>query len=87
MIEEKEKLSPDDMRVMHLDVVNLRAANMVPHLIDLFKNDDDLRIRAAVEHLQSWDFCSEPDSVAAARSGSDAAAERRRRSGSDRRRR
>jgi len=64
MIEEQGELTPDDMRDMHQDSVNLRAAGAVPHLVDLLKNDDDPRVREAVEQLQSWNFHAEPDSVA-----------------------
>jgi penicillin amidase len=66
MIEGQENLAPDDIRDMHQDSLNLRAASAVPHLVDLLKSDDDLRIREAIEHLQSWNFHAEPESVATA---------------------
>lgn len=65
MIGSRDSLTTDDMRDMHQDAVNLRAATLVPQLIDQFTDSGDERIERALAVLREWDFVSEPGSVAA----------------------
>ncbi len=66
MIEEKGRLTREDVAEMQLDSVSLRAAEGVRGLVRTLEAVDDDRIAAALGHLREWDFRMEPDRVGAA---------------------
>ena len=63
MIEAVPQLSIDDMRAMQVDVKSLRAAELVPRLLQQLESDP--RIGEAVRILGEWDCCSDSNSAGA----------------------
>ena len=66
MIEEKDKITREDVAEMQIDSVSLRAVEGLPGLIRTLKSVDDDRIHSALKHLRTWDCRMEPDRVGAA---------------------
>lgn len=64
MIEQRSRLTTDDMRAMQLDSVTLRGADLAPPLIELLRTSRDPRLLAAADLLAAWDHRAEPESVA-----------------------
>jgi penicillin amidase len=64
-IEARPRWSPEDCRRLQLDVRSGRAAACVPPLVALLAGETDPRLRQAADLLGSWDYRSEPRSVAA----------------------
>jgi penicillin amidase len=54
-----------DFEQMQLDLKDLRAANIVPDLVDLLAESDDPKLRKAKQLLQDWDYNATVDSAAA----------------------
>ena len=65
MIEEKDRLTREDMAKMQMDSLSLRASDALPALVRLLAGSADQRVLNAVAHLGSWDGRMEPDRVAA----------------------
>ena len=65
MIEQRDKLTPDDCAQMHQDAKSLRAVECVPHLVSALTDNADERVRMAVRHLAAWNGDMLPDNVAA----------------------
>lgn len=66
MIDAREKHAPTDMRDMHQDCMNLRAADTVESLVATLREHGTPDMQPAIECLAAWDFQSTADSVAAA---------------------
>ena len=66
MIEEKDRLTREDVAEMQMDSMSLRAHEGLPGLIRTLETVDDARIAEAVGHLGAWDCRMEPDRVGAA---------------------
>ena len=66
MIEEKDRLTREDVAEMQMDSMSLRAQEGLPGLIGTLETVDDARISEAVAHLKEWDCRMEPDRVGAA---------------------
>jgi penicillin amidase len=64
LLEQKEKLSVEDMESIQLDERNGFAPTMVPYLLDVLMPSDYLG--AGQRLLKSWDFDQDADSAAAA---------------------
>jgi penicillin amidase len=64
LLEQKEKLSVEDMGTIQLDERNGFAPTMVPYLLDVLMPSDYLG--AGQRLLQSWDYDQDADSAAAA---------------------
>jgi penicillin amidase len=54
MIEEKELLTPNDLKVIQADIVDLTAKDLVPRLIQIIQKDR--RFSKYVSILESWDY-------------------------------
>lgn len=65
MIESNPQVSRAELCEMQLDAVSLRAADLVPHLVELLRPRCHGPLGRAVERLAAWDFQCLPDSVAA----------------------
>jgi len=65
MIEEHDKLAPEDCAQMHQDARSLRAVECVAHLVKVLARDADSRVSEAVRHLAAWNGDMLPESVAA----------------------
>jgi penicillin amidase len=65
MIEEKDRLSRQDLARMQMDVLSLRALDALPALLRLLAGSADQRVTSAAAYLRSWDGRMEPDRVAA----------------------
>lgn len=63
MIESRKSVSMDDMRDMQQDARNIRAAALVPDLLQELEPCDD-KIRTAMEVLNCWDGVAESQSAA-----------------------
>lgn len=66
MIEEKDRLTREDVAEMQMDSMSLRAQEGLPGLIRTLDTVDDARIAGAAGHLRAWDCMMEPDRVGAA---------------------
>jgi penicillin amidase len=64
MIEEFGTVSADDIKAIHGDNKSLSAAEVVPHLVVLSPEQDELRL--ALERLALWDLQEHKDSAEAA---------------------
>ena len=65
MIEQRGKLSRDDLIAMQQDVCSLRAVECAPKLVRALSGSSDSRIREALAHLEAWDGHMTTGSVAA----------------------
>ena len=65
MIEERGKLSREDLVAMQQDVCSLRALECRPALVAALARSTDLRVREALGHIEAWDGNMTTDSVAA----------------------
>ncbi len=65
MIEQRGKLSRDDLVAMQQDVCSLRAVECRPKLLRALSASTDPRVRKALAHLDVWDGHMTTDSVAA----------------------
>jgi len=63
LITSKTSLTADDCARFQLDTYSAQARRFVPHLLELEPENDTER--QALDCLRSWNFCLEPDSVAA----------------------
>ncbi len=63
MLEEKEKHSVEDFKLMHVDQLSLAAKELVPQMLALTPKDD--WSRRGLTFLKAWDYTLAPDSVAA----------------------
>ena len=66
MIEEKPKLSLDDLARMQMDTHSIRAEEAVPHLLRLLGQVEKADLRVALDYLESWNRRMDPQEVGAA---------------------
>ena len=65
MIEEKDRLSPEDFVRMQQDVLSLRAVECVPRLLKILEKHETQARAKAVQFLRSWNLRMEVDSIGA----------------------
>jgi penicillin amidase len=65
MIEEKDRLSPEDFVRMQQDVLSLRAVECVPRLLKILEKHETQARAKAVQFLRSWNRRMEVDSIGA----------------------
>ena len=66
MIEEKSKLTPEDVARMQMDTYSIRAEEAVPQLLRLLGEVKDAELRVALDYLESWNRRMDPQEVGAA---------------------
>ena len=63
LLEEKEKLSIEDMKKMQLNTFSLKAAELLPTLIPVMRNFE--KYKESLDKLENWDYHYDVDSEAA----------------------
>ena len=64
ILSQKDKISADDCRAIHLDFTCLPGLELVACLADLVSEDPDVQL--ALTHLRAWDGCLTPATVGGA---------------------
>ncbi len=64
-ITRKKKFTPEVFESMQLDLMDVRAREVLPEILSRLEQSDDLDIEKARELLSEWDYRAEADSAAA----------------------
>lgn len=64
LLQEKKSLSIRDMQEMQLDLLDIRARQQVPAIVDLLSDSKDNEVITAISLLADWDYVALPDSAA-----------------------
>jgi len=62
LLTEKNKFNVEDFCSMQLDLYDLRAKSVIPHLLEALKDSKHKDIQLALEILSGWDFLASKDS-------------------------
>ncbi len=65
LLKEKDQFTVADFEAMQLDLTDLRAASVLPDLLEVLSTSDDNNVRRAVALLSQWDYRAHTDSAAA----------------------
>lgn len=65
LLNQKKKFSVEDFCFMQLDLLDLRAQEVLPELIKIMQESEDTEVQLAVKLLSEWDCCATSESIAA----------------------
>jgi len=64
LLERKEKHTIEDMQEMQQDLLDLRARQEVPAIVELLSSSKDRDVVTALDLLANWDYVALPESIA-----------------------